>query len=149
MFCVKLRSMRKWIALLLFSAVAVTINAAPPADVHAAIRHYRDALKTKDLAALDAIWTDDYVFVNGHGQLRTKADRLADIRSGASSIDSITHEEEPTVKTHGKTTLVLSRVTIVGRYSGRAVSHDFRSLHVWINEDGRWRLVYNQLTPIE
>ena len=55
--------MRKWIALLLISA-AVTISAAPPADVHAAIRHYREALKAKDLAALDAIWTDDYVFVN-------------------------------------------------------------------------------------
>jgi ketosteroid isomerase-like protein len=140
--------MRKWIALLFLSAAA-TISAAPQDGVHAAIRHYREALKSKDLPALDAIWTDDYVFVNGHGQLRTKADRLADIRSGASSIDSITHEEEPTVRTHGKTTLVLSRVTIVGRYSGREVSHDFRSLHVWINEEGGWRLVYNQLTPVE
>jgi ketosteroid isomerase-like protein len=140
--------MRKWIALLLFSAAAVTVSAAPPADVHASIRHYREALKSKDLAALETIWTDDYLFVNGHGQLRTKADRLADIRSGASSIDSITHEEAPIVKTHGKTTLVLSRVTIVGTYSGRKVAHDFRSLHVWINEDGRWRLVFNQLTPV-
>ena len=86
---------------------------------------------------------------NGHGQLRTKADRIADIRSGASSIDSITHEEAPIVKTHGKTTLVLSRVTIVGTYSGHKVAHDFRSLHVWINEDGRWRLVFNQLTAVE
>lgn len=141
--------MRKWIALLLVSAAAITISAAPPADVHAAIRLYREALKSKDLAALDAIWTDDYVFVNGHGQLRTKADRLADIRSGASSIDSITHEGAPTVRTHGKTTLVLSRVTIVGRYSGREVSHEFRSLHVWINEKGGWRLAFNQLTPVE
>lgn len=147
--CITLRAMRKWIALLFISAAAVTISAAPPADVHAAIRHYREALKAKDLAALDAIWTDDYVFVNGHGQLRTKADRIADIRSGASSIDSITHEEAAVVKTHGKTTLVLSRVTIVGKYSGREVSHDFRSLHVWINEEGRWRLMFNQLTPVE
>jgi ketosteroid isomerase-like protein len=141
--------MRTWITLLLVSAAALTISAAPPADVHAAIRHYREALKAKDLAALETIWTDDYVFVNGHGQLRTKSDRLADIRSGASSIDSITHEEAPIVKTQGKTTLVLSRVTIVGTYSGHKVAHDFRSLHVWINEDGRWRLVFNQLTAVE
>jgi hypothetical protein len=45
-------------------------------------------------------------------------------------------------------TLVLPCVTIVGRYSGREVAHDLRSLHVWINEDGRWRLVFNQLTPV-
>jgi hypothetical protein len=87
--------------------------------------------------------------VNGHGQLRTKAERIADIKSGHSSIDSVTHEEEPVVKTHGKTTLVLSRVTIVGKYSGHEVSSQFRSLHVWINENGHWWLVYNQLTPIE
>jgi ketosteroid isomerase-like protein len=141
--------MRKWIALLLFTAAAVTISAAPPPDVHAAIRHYREALKSKDLPALESIWTDDYLFINGHGQLRTKADRIADIRSGASSIDSITHEEAPIVKTHGKTTLVLSRVTIVGTYSGHKVAHDFRSLHVWINEEGQWRLVFNQLTAME
>jgi len=29
------------------------------------------------------------------------------------------------------------------------VLHDSRSLHVWINEGGRWRLVFNQLTPVE
>ena len=74
---------------------------------------------------------------------------LTDLPAGASSIDSITHEGAPTVRTHGKTTLVLSRVTIVGRYSGREVSHEFRSLHVWINEKGGWRLAFNQLTPVE
>src|SRR4051812_35842844 len=143
--------MRRLITALFIAVVIAPLAlAAPPAeDVHAAIRNYRQALIKKDTVALEKIWSDDYVFVNGHGQLRTKADRLADIRSGASLIDSITHEEAPIVKTHGKTTLVLSRVTIVGKYSGREVSHDFRSLHVWINEDGRWRLVFNQLTPME
>ncbi|HWS73309.1 MAG TPA: nuclear transport factor 2 family protein, partial [Thermoanaerobaculia bacterium] len=66
-----------------------------------------------------------------------------------SSIESIKHEDEPTVKTHGTTSLVLSRVTIVGKYSGREVSTQFRSLHVWINEGGHWRLAFNQLTPID
>jgi ketosteroid isomerase-like protein len=144
--------MRK-ITTLLFLTIALcalSLTAATPdTDVHAAIKKYRQSLLKKDVAALEQIWSDDYVFVNGHGQLRTKADRIADIESGHSSIDSITHEETPTVTTHGTTTLVLSRVTIVGKYSGRDVSHEFRSLHVWMNENGRWRLVYNQLTPVE
>jgi ketosteroid isomerase-like protein len=141
--------MRKLTALL-FLATALSLNAVTPDDdVHAAIRNYRQALVKKDIPALEAIWADDYLFINGHGQLRTKADRIADIRSGASSVDSVTHEEEPVVKVHGKTTLVLSRVTIVGKYSGREVSNQFRSLHVWINENGHWRLVFNQLTAIE
>jgi ketosteroid isomerase-like protein len=140
--------MRKLSLLLLVSIAVSAAAAAPPRDVLTAIHNYRQALMKKDTATLERIWSDDYVFVNSHGQLRTKSDRLADIHSGRSSIDSITHEEQPTVTTYGKTTLVLSRVTIVGKYSGREVSSEFRSLHVWINEDGQWRLVYNQLTPI-
>jgi len=143
--------MRKITVFLLATALcALSLTAATPdADVHAAIKSYRQALLKKDVAALEQIWSDDYVFVNGHGQLKTKADRIAEIKSGHSSIDSITHEEAPTVTMHGNATLVLSRVTIVGKYSGREVSHEFRSLHVWTNENGRWRLVYNQLTPVE
>jgi len=144
--------MKKIITVLLLALAfsAVSFAAAPPADdVLTAIRNYRQALVKKDLAALEGIWTDDYVFINGHGQLRTKADRLADIKSGHSSVESIKHEDEPTVKTHGGATLVLSRVTIVGKYSGHEVSTQFRSLHVWLHEDGKWRLAFNQLTPIE
>jgi len=138
-------------ALFIIAAVVAPLAlAVPPAeDVHAAIRNYRQALIKKDTVALEKIWADDYVFINGHGQLRTKADRLADIHSGQSSIDSITHEEAPTVTTHGDVTLVLSRVTIVGKYSGRDVSREFRSLHVWKSDHGHWRLLFNQLTPIE
>jgi ketosteroid isomerase-like protein len=137
---------------ILFLAIALstlTLAAATPADdVLTAIHNYRQALMKKDVAALEGIWSDDYKFINGHGQLRTKADRIADIKSGHSSIESIKHEDTPTVSTHGSTTLVLSRVTIVGKYSGREVSNEFRSLHVWMNEGGHWRLVFNQLTPI-
>lgn len=135
-------------AALAFSALSLAA-ATPDADVISAIHNYRQALIKKDLAALEQIWSKDYVFVNGHGKLLTKADRLAEMRSGHSSIDSIKHEDEPTVTQHGATTLVLSHVTIVGKYSGREVSREYRSLHVWMNENGHWQLVFNQLTPID
>jgi ketosteroid isomerase-like protein len=52
------------------------------------------------------------------------------------------------IRVHGDTALIFSHVTLVGKYSGREVSGEFRSLHVWISDNGRWRLVTNQLTPI-
>ena len=143
--------MRKLITSVLFTLTLLTLPAlaaTPGDDVLAAIKGYREALVKKDVAALENIWSDDYKFVNGHGQLRTKADRLAEIKSGHSSVDSITHEEEPTVTMHGDAALVLSRVTIVGKYSGHEVSGEFRSLHLWMNTNGHWQLVFNQLTPI-
>jgi ketosteroid isomerase-like protein len=143
--------MRKILTTLFLASllVGLSVSASPAADVLAAVKGYRQALIQKDLAALESTWTSDYVFVNGHGQLRTKADRLADIRSGHSSNDSIRHEEEPVVRVHGNTAFVLSRVTIVGKYSGREVSNEFRSVHVWTKESGHWQLAFNQLTPID
>ncbi|HWS71662.1 MAG TPA: hypothetical protein VN605_06085, partial [Thermoanaerobaculia bacterium] len=48
-----------------FSALSLGA-AAPKDDVLAAIRNYRQSLIKKDVAALEKIWTDDYVFINGH-----------------------------------------------------------------------------------
>jgi ketosteroid isomerase-like protein len=128
---------------------ALTLTAATPNEaVLDAVHNYRQALVKKDLKALEGIWSDDYVFVNSRGEIRTKADRLAELKSGATALTSITHEDEPTVTKHGDATLVLSRVTIVGKYNGHEVSGQFRSLHVWSHIGGQWRLVYNQLTPI-
>jgi ketosteroid isomerase-like protein len=137
------------IFLLLLAVSTFSFAAAPGDDVLAAIRAYRQALIRKDVATLKRIWSDDYQFVNSHGRLLTKADRIADIESGHSAVESIKHEDEPKIMMHDKTVLVLSHITIVGRYSGKEVSGEFRSLHVWINEGGRWQLVFNQLTPME
>src|SRR5882724_10852500 len=50
-------------------------------DLQAALTAYRQALVKKDLPALEKIWTDDYTFIDSHGRVMTKADRLADLRS--------------------------------------------------------------------
>jgi ketosteroid isomerase-like protein len=141
----------KKLAILLSAAFmlsALSLAASPQEDVAAAVRDYRQALLKKDVVALEKIWSDDYTFINGHGAVLTKADRIAEIKSGHSSLDSIKHEDEPVIRVHGDTALIFSHVTLVGKYSGREVSGEFRSLHVWISDNGRWRLVTNQLTPI-
>jgi ketosteroid isomerase-like protein len=144
--------MRKiiYVALLTFTVLSLPALAATPAeDVLAAVRNYRQALVKKDYAVLENTWSADYRFVNGQGALLTKADRMAELKSGHTSVGSITHEEEPAVTVHGDLAIVLSRVTLVGKYSGREVSGQYRSLHVWMHTDGRWQLVFNQLTEIK
>jgi uncharacterized protein involved in type VI secretion and phage assembly len=86
--------------------------------------------------------------VDSHGRVLTKADRLADLRSSATSLDKIQHEETPRVRVHGDIGIITSTVTLVGRYGGKEVSGQFRSTHIWVFADGRWRLLMNQLTAI-
>jgi ketosteroid isomerase-like protein len=128
--------------------VAVSLSASPEQDVRSAVLHYRQALVKKDLPELAQIWTDDYISINAHGVIRTKAERLADLKSGVTAVESIKHEGEIAVKIHGDVAIVTSTITLAGRYNGKEVAGDFRSTHIWKNDSGHWRLLMNQLTGI-
>ena len=60
------------------------------------IGQYRTALMKGDTAALKRIWADDYTFINASGVVVTKAERLANLKSGATNLDTI--EMDPNMK---------------------------------------------------
>src|SRR6478609_9971849 len=64
-------------------------NKTAEQEVRAVIEQYRTALTKKDTAALERIWADDYTFINASGAVVTKAERLANLKSGATSLDTI------------------------------------------------------------
>src|SRR5436190_16941543 len=137
-----------FVAVFVFCALPLFAATKAEDDLHSALTAYRQALVKKDLATLEKIWTDDYSFIDAHGRVRTKADRLADLRSSATSLDKIQHEEAPRIRIHGNIGIIRSDVTLVGRYGGKEVSGVFRSTHIWIYTDGRWQLLMNQLTAV-
>ena len=110
-------------------------------------RAYREAFAKRDVATLDDIWADDYTFTNPHGALLTKKQRLENIRSGHTQIESVASEDED-VRVYGDTAVITARITLKGKYSGKESSGQYRSISVWVNQQGRWRLVANQLTLI-
>ena len=75
--------------------------------------------------ALEKIWADDYVFVNAFGEVLTKAQRLANLRSGATTLESINEEEKPTVRVYQNSAVATNRVTLKGQYSGKPVSSEY------------------------
>ena len=101
----------------------------------------------RDVAALDDIWTDDYAFINPHGALLTKKQRLENLKSGATGVEATARQIEA-VHVYGDTAVTASRITLKGRYSGKEAGGEYRMLSVWVNQQGRWRLAANQLTPI-
>src|SRR5437868_8540129 len=70
-------------------------------EVRAAIEQYRDALLKHDTAALERIWADDYTFINGQGAVLTKAERLANAKSGATKLETIKQESDVKVRAYG------------------------------------------------
>jgi ketosteroid isomerase-like protein len=123
-------------------------NSNSEKEVREMIEKYRTALLQRDIAALEKIWADDYVFVNASGEVLTKAQRLANAKSGATTLDSIKEEENITVRVYQNSAVATSRVTIKGQYSGRPTSGQYRSTHVWVKGSSGWQLVSNQLTAL-
>jgi ketosteroid isomerase-like protein len=129
-------------------SVAQGTDTAAEQEVRQTIQKYRTALVQKDAATLERIWADDYTFTNGAGEIHSKADRLANLKSGATSLDSISEEEDMKVRIHGNVAVATSRVTIKGQYSGKQTSGQYRSIHVWVKGAAGWQLVANQITPV-
>jgi len=139
------------VALLSFGrqqSVAQGADAAAEQEVRQAIKKYREALLKRDAATLEQIWTNDYTFTNGAGETHSKTQRLANLKSGATALDSISQEEEMKVRIHGNVAVATGRVTIKGQYSGKQASGQYRSINVWVKGATGWQLVANQLTPV-
>jgi ketosteroid isomerase-like protein len=117
-------------------------------EVRQMIQKYRSALLQRDIPMLEKIWADDYVFVNASGEVLTKAQRLSNLKSGATSLDSINEEENITVRVYQNSAVVTSRVTLKGQYSGKQISGQYRSTLVWVKGLAGWQLVSNQLTAL-
>ena len=140
---------------LLASALAQSPSAQQPPnstsdqEVRQMIEKYRTAILQRDVATLEKIWADDYIFVNAAGDVLTKTDRLANIKSRATTLDSINQEENVTVRVYHNSAVATSRVTLKGQYSGQPISGEYRSTLVWVKNPEGWQLVSNQLTALK
>src|SRR5207237_6625118 len=118
-------------------------------QARAAIAHHRTALMQRDTAALERIWADDYTFINASGVIVTKAERLANLKSGATNLGTI--EMAPDMKIRvcgGDVAVAINRVTLKGQYSGKATSGQFQASIVFAKMPTGWQLVCNQITPV-
>ena len=103
-------------------SIAQGADAAAEREVRQTIKKYRTALLQRDTATLEQIWADDYTFTNGAGKTHSKAQRLANLKSGVTSLDSISEDEDIKVRVYGKVAVATSRVNIKGQYSGKQAS---------------------------
>ena len=117
-------------------------------DLEKRFQEYADALRKRDLTTLDQIWTDDYVFINPRGELVTKSQRLSNLKAGATEFQAVRPKSEK-MEVHGSVAVDVGTVTLEGtKYGGKESSGNYRYLSVWINNDGRWQMIANQITRI-
>lgn len=109
-----------------------------------------DALMRADSVALDHLLIDDFILVDVlSGSEIEKAVLVSLVGSGQLTFDEIRrYPAEGRVRVYGSTAVVTGRTRMGGRYEGVPWSARSRYIHVYIDDQGAWRLASAQGTPI-
>ena len=142
------------IALLLLSAHAPhawadekTKSASPSDEVRALETARGEALIKADTAAISRMTADDFVEISRLGQLRTKADNLRDVSSGALKLASVKYDST-SVWIYGDVAVLRSIADNAGTFRGFPFSGRIWITRIFVKRDGRWQAVAMQHTMI-
>jgi uncharacterized protein (TIGR02246 family) len=116
--------------------------------VEDADRGFFTALRTADGTALAALLTDDFVLVDVmRGGEVPRADLVAAVGAGQLRFDAI-DVVASRVRRYGGAAVVTGETRMRGRMGETAWSAHSRYTHVYVEQDGRWRLASAQGTQI-
>jgi ketosteroid isomerase-like protein len=103
-------------------------------------KEWADALVKHDWTFLDRILADDYVVTDPEGNVSTRAQEIAFLKSGEFAVTSCVHHELK-VRVYGDAAIVTGHTTTKETYKGRDFVNNLRWTDTWVNSAGRWRCV--------
>jgi ketosteroid isomerase-like protein len=117
-------------------------------DLLAAEHQFFTGLIDGNVEALDQILADDFMLIDVMaGSEIPKAALLAVVGSGQLKFDRI-QPEESRVRYYPSTAVVTGRTRMSGRFDDTPFGARSRYTHVYVEQQGRWRLVAAQGTQI-
>jgi ketosteroid isomerase-like protein len=105
------------------------------------------AFLKRDVASIEPLFAPDFAFTGPDGKVQTKAQLLADVKSGDLSLES-SDIEDMKVRVYGDAAVVTYSTTDKGKYKGQDIGGKYRWTDVFIRRGGKWQLVAGQGTPI-
>ena len=128
----------------LILALAASASAHVPPDLAAAVAAFDKAQSDGDRAALQRWIADDYVLVNGQGQVENKAKLIADYTAPGFDLEPFT-VEQPVERVWKDGAVMGGVATIRGIASGVRFEMRLRFADVWAKRNGRWQVIYAQV----
>jgi hypothetical protein len=106
-----------------------------------------DAFVKRDWAFLSQIFADDYIGTDSDGNLWTKAQEIANLKSGEEVITSAVADDFK-VRVYGDAAVVNYRYIDKSQSKGKDTSGQHRTTDTWVKLAGRWQLVAEHVTKI-
>jgi ketosteroid isomerase-like protein len=118
------------------------------ANPREADRQFFTALISADVAALDRLLADDFILIDVmSGSEVTKSSLLAVITSGQLRFEAV-EPVESLVRLYQTTAVITGRTQMRGRFAEQPFSVSSRYTHVFVEQQGQWRLVTAQGTQV-
>ncbi|MDO8680181.1 MAG: nuclear transport factor 2 family protein [Acidobacteriota bacterium] len=134
------------LAALLLATVSAALGQTPgrtEQELLKANQAYDEALVRGDAAALDRLYSDEFINTTPDGEVRDKAQQLAFTRSGDLRLEA-GRSDEVRVRVYGNTAVMTGRFTARGKFRDRSIDIRERYTAVWVKTRGRWLLVAEQ-----
>ena len=116
-------------------------------QINTLLPQLKQAILKSDTDFFEKYYADDYIAIHGNGALTTKAQEIADFKSGATKYESI-ETRETKIRTYGDTVVVNWLGSIKATFDGKPYSGDVRNTRVWVKKDGNWKIVNFQATRV-
>ncbi|MEP6573179.1 MAG: nuclear transport factor 2 family protein [Gemmatimonadota bacterium] len=117
-------------------------------EVLASEQRFFTGLLEADLEALDSVLTSDFLLVDVFsGSIISREALLAVVGSRQLRFTSM-HLVDALVRVHGSSAIVTGHTEMTGQFDDQPLAASSRYTHIFVSENGRWRLASAQGTPI-
>ena len=104
---------------------------------------YQAAVEKNDAAGMDRILADDFILVTGNGKTHTKADLMAEARSGRVVYEHQSDSEQ-IVRVWGDTAVVTAKLWEKGTDQGKPFEYTLWFSDTYTRTPAGWRYVFGQ-----
>jgi ketosteroid isomerase-like protein len=140
----------KLIGLVLALLLAGVSHATAQAEdsVRAVEASRRVALLAADTVALSRMLAPDFIEISRLGTVRTRADNIRDIASGALHLTYV-KQDSLAVRIYGDVAVLTGISENAGTFRGFPFTGKIRYTRVFVRREGRWEAVLMQQTPMQ
>ena len=118
------------------------------AEIKAASRAFDDAQLAHDRPALERFLASDLVFVRGSGKVAGRDDFLATFADPTLELEPYVITNPTFVRLGERSGLVGGETVMRGKEKGEPFAEHFRYADIFAWRDGRWQVVYIQVTML-
>jgi ketosteroid isomerase-like protein len=115
-------------------------------EIRAMEKLWNESRVRADVAALDRLLADGWTVTHGDGTINTKAEYLADLKSGDRKFFADVKQDDFSVRIYGDTAVAAGLSDSKVEYKGKPSGGALRFTRVYVKRDGRWMMIVSHAT---